>query len=255
MRKNSAMVKTVTDTLAGFFLGEGQFSNFGIKRMYLDYLWRGLDYRQTVNKKLKLHSEWKALEKKSKEVKDAGREALAVIVVKEWGGIGNNSAEKLAQFCDQIDIEEIEIPLSGIASRSKILPIAYPEKFIIMDARVVISLAVVQLIEQPAEGTLFPYMESRNKILTRANPSGFLAKPQYRRDAIIKKNPGWRKVDRRSAYAEYLLLLRDVSEVLVRKGFNHKIWDLEMTLFSQVVGLVSQLDRTSVQTAVAASEV
>lgn len=124
-----------------------------------------------------------------------------------------------------------------------------------MDARVVIALAAVQLIDRPAEGSLFPYMESRNKILTRANPLGFLAKSHYRRNAIVEKNLGWRKVDRKSAYAEYLLLLRDVSEALLNKGFNHKIWDLEMTLFSQVVGLVKQLESTSVQTAVAASEV
>ena len=249
------MVKTVDDTLAAFFLGEGQFSNFGITKMYSEYLWRGLDYRQTVDEKLKLHGKWKALDKESRDVRDAGREDLAVIIVKEWGGIGNDSAENITHFCNAVDIAETEIPFSGIASRSKILPIAYPERFIIMDARVVIALAAVQLIDRPAEGRLFPYMESRNKILTRANPFGFLAKPQYRRNALVKKNSIWRKVERKSAYAEYLLLLRNVSDALLNKGFNHKIWDLEMTLFSQVVGLVKQLENTSVQAAVAASEV
>jgi len=249
------MAKTINATLTEFFLGKGQFSDFGVKKMYSGYLWRVLDYRQTVDKKLQLHCEWKSLDEKSKDARDVGRKDLAVSIVQEWGGIRNNRHETLENFCNQIDISETKIPFAGIASRSKILSIAYPERFIIMDARVVIALAAVQLIDQPTEGRLFPYMESRNTILTRSNPLGFLARPQYRRNAIIKKNSGWRKVDRKSAYAEYLLLLRDVSEALLKKGFNHKIWDLEMTLFSQVVGLVKQLERTSVQTAVASSEV
>jgi hypothetical protein len=237
------MAETVEEILVSYFKGESIFLNFGIQKMRQEYLWKGADYEQTVREKFRLSAAWQELEQMPEADRDAGRDALAVRIVKEWGGIGSNGPGKLAKYCAEVGLAETDIPFTGIASRSKILPIAHPDRFVIMDARVVIALAAVQLLASPKKGVLFPYMASRNRILTRSNPAGFLAKPQFRRKEILKQNPDWRKVDRSVAYAEYLLLLRAVSKALDGEGLEHKIWDLEMTLFSQVIGLVTLLDR------------
>lgn len=236
---------TVERALVGFFRGEGAFKEFGIEQMRRDYFWNNMQYDVTLKAKEKLHLKWSELERNPSDVGQAGREALALEIVGGWGGIRGNSSATIARYCTdavKIDsIEDVTIPFHGIASRSKILSIARPERFVILDARVVISLTAVQLLSRSPEGILLPYMVSRNPLLSATNSFGFLANPEYRHAAIIKRNPDWKKVTRSSAYAEYLRLLRSVSSALLESKLEHKIWDLEMTLFSQVFGLVKQL--------------
>ncbi|WP_422001213.1 hypothetical protein [Roseovarius mucosus] len=252
------MTKTAVDTLVKFFMGEGIFSGFGIDKMRETYAWKGFDYSRTVEIKSAARRDFLAILQLSdtanetvvmgalRSVTDDQLSALlsmAEDVVSKWGGIKGNSTKTLKRYVQELDIEEARIPFSGIASRSKILPIAFPKRYIILDARVVVALTAVQLLEPPDLGQLFPYMESRNSSLSRAKPSAFLARPDYRRGRILSRHPNWTKQPRRSAYFEYLKLMRMALIKLTDTKSSVQLWDLEMALFWQATDLVHALSK------------
>ncbi|MDR7127532.1 hypothetical protein [Pseudotabrizicola sp. 4114] len=250
------MTTTAVDTLVDFFMGEGIFRGFGIDKMRETYGWKGYDYSTTVEIKTTSRRSFLAILQLSdaatetmvqealRLVTDAQLSALlsmAEDVVSKWGGIKSNSTETLKRYVQQLNIEEARIPFSGIASRSKILPIAFPDRYIILDARVVVALTAVQLLEPPDMGQLFPYMESRNSSISRAKPRAFLARPDYRRNRILSRYPNWKKQTRSSAYFEYLKLMRMALVELTNTKPGVRLWDLEMALFWQATELVHAL--------------
>lgn len=250
------MTTTLVDTLVNFFMGEDIFHGFGIDKMRETYAWKGFDYSRTVEIKAALRRDFLAILRLSDTatetvVLEALRSAtddqlsallgMAEEIVSKWGGIKGNSTKTLKRYVQQLDIEEARIPFSGIASRSKILPIAFPDKYIILDARVAIALTAVQLLEPPELGQLFPYMESRNSSLSRAKPGAFLARPDYRRDRILSRHPNWTKQPRSSTYFEYLKLMRMALIKLTETKPDVQLWDLEMALFWQATDLVHAL--------------
>lgn len=167
------------------------------------------------------------------------RQRIAMQVVSEWGGIRGNRSETIDRYCAEGVPQGRSAPFHGIASRSKILAIAEPERFAIMDARVVIALNAIQLLGHPSDGQVFPYLPSRNKNLGRS--CGFLANTAYSREAILARHPHWKLVTRGEAYECYLNLLADVSEILATHGYSYSLLDLEMTLFSQAEELTERL--------------
>ena len=250
------MTTTAVDTLVNFFMGKGIFRGFGIDTMRETYGWKGYDYSRTVEIKATSRREFLAILQLSdaatetmvrealRSVTDAQLSALlsmAEEVVHKWGGIKSNSTETLKRYVQQLNIEEERIPFSGIASRSKILPIAFPDRYIILDARVVVALTAVQLLEPPDMGKLFPYMESRNSSISRAKPGAFLARPDYRRNRILSRYPNWTKQKRSTAYFEYLKLMRRALAELANSTPGVQLWDLEMALFWQATDLIHTL--------------
>jgi hypothetical protein len=250
------MTKTAEDTLVKFFMGEGIFREFGLDKMRETYAWKGFDYSRTVEIKSAARKDFLAILQLSatanetvvmgalRSVTDDQLRALLCMaekVVSKWGGINRNSKNTLKRYVQELDIEEKLIPFPGIASRSKILPIAFPKRYIILDARVAIALNAVQLLEPTDHGQLFPYLASRNASLSRAKPGAFLARPEYRRDSICERHPDWKKEPRSSAYFEYLELMRTALDKLREKKPGLQLWDLEMALFWQATDLVHRL--------------
>lgn len=219
--------KTLLSVLQDFFLGRGHFVDLGVEAMRQGYAWNHSNYTETTELKQSLHREWLAADQDI-----AARVALAKTIVQDWGGIAGNRPGTLKRYCSETDLPEADIPFAGIASRSKILNIADPERFAILDARVVIALTAVQIIDPPQDGLLFPYLPSRNTKLGR--DKGFLGRPEYRRDALIAAHPTWTKVPRDTAYGAYLRLLRQAMP-------DVPVGDLEMTLFAQVTDLLDRL--------------
>lgn len=250
------MTTTAVDTLVNFCMGKGIFRGFGIDTLRVTYGWKGYDYSRTVDIKAISRREFLAILQLSdaatetmvrealRSVTDAQLSALlsmAEKIVSKWGGIKSNSTETLKRYVQQLNIEEERIPFSGIASRSKILPIAFSDRYIILDARVVVALTAVQLLEPPDMGKLFPYMESRNSSISRAKPGAFLARPEYRRNRILSRYPNWTKQKRSSAYFEYLKLMRMALVELTNTKPGVQLWDLEMALFWQATDLIHSL--------------
>ena len=246
---------SLRNVLVNFFGGSGAFQGYGVAVMRSTYDWPlsaklineyAIDearskYGQTVELKRKMSAKWQEAVRQIDSVGTTPLKHLAKQVVADWGGIHGNDERTLDRYCIESIEQDDDAPFAGIASRSKILAIADPAKFAIMDARVVIAITVIQLICEPVDGLLFPYLQSRNRALGR--PRGFLGEKRYQRADIHKHHPTWCRVSRKEAYTRYLELLRSV---LILLDSRYELHDLEMTLFSQAVRLVKLLESGSV---------
>jgi hypothetical protein len=101
------------------------------------------NWRRNVKLRYKLSEHWKALVEQDKL-----NEALAVTrwMIKDWGGVKNISDETIGEhFADAIYRKHF-LPFGHISSKSKALALSEPEKLQIYDARVAVSLNVMQLV-------------------------------------------------------------------------------------------------------------
>lgn len=162
---------------------------------------------------------WKYADQKTKT-------RLSKWIIADWGGIKGNKYETILKHIERVDSPNLETPLKGIASYSKLLAFKNPKEFAIYDARVAASLNAVQ-IQLPCEGKIaFPYVPGRNTKIqgTRDNP-GFVLK--YPKMVLVKH--GFEVLKNDDAYSTYLNLLRSVSQI--SSGLD--ISDIEMILFSR----------------------
>lgn len=100
------------------------------------------NWRRNVNLRYKLSEHWNDLVRQ-----DNLNDALAVTrwIVKDWGGIKNIADSTIkAHFLDAV-YQKHFLPFEHISSKSKALALTNPDKLQIYDARVAVSLNVMQL--------------------------------------------------------------------------------------------------------------
>jgi hypothetical protein len=100
------------------------------------------NWRRNVKLRYKLSEHWKDLVKQDKL-----NEALAVTrwIIKSWGGIKNISDATLNEHFADAVYKKHFLPFEYISSKSKAIAFIEPEKLQIYDARVAVSLNVIQL--------------------------------------------------------------------------------------------------------------
>lgn len=95
---------------------------------------------------------------------------LQVWYVKHWGGVKSNNKTTLDNYINSTPEDLISNGSKGIASWSKILSIREPNKYVIYDARVALSLNTISLILSNDSSLFFPQLSSRNtKIIAAQN--------------------------------------------------------------------------------------
>lgn len=174
-------------------------------------------YARDVDLKMKLKEMWH-----SRKTPDE-RFDIARWVVRDWGGIWGNHPKTIAKYVKIISEEKVPESLNGVPSYSKILMVSDPEKYVIYDSRVAVSLNTIQILANVKEGVAFNYLASRNKVL--AANSGFLSRDEFKQKAL--KQCGWQATNEQNCYAVYHQLLREINPLFP----DYKLYDLEMILF------------------------
>lgn len=224
------------DKLIEFFAGRGDFANFGIEVVRTEFDWRlptkiaqkygtditGSRYQATIDLKQKFTKEWQRLEAEAEPLDHFV--SLAKDILK-WGGINRYLEKNINQYCEEtLNPPMRDFPINGIASRSKILSIAKPDQYAIMDARVVATINTISLMVCPTRGAPFPYLPSRNSNLKHLKRTNSHAAG--------------------GAYSRYLSLLQAVSGRLDKEGIRHTFTELEMALFQAAPCIVQRWNRS-----------
>lgn len=229
-----------------YWLGRGVFNGLGLSQLEERYTWPlspatskyisdGTLFRFTERLKLKLHEAWsQAVNEQDHDVQIE----IANYIIKDWGGIKSlkestllkhiNLAKRLANDANSPK----SIPLGGVASYSKLLSVADPNRFAIFDARVAVSLVAIQLLSETKEGIHLGYLDGRNNLVGHSGKKvGFSFDSRF-----IKSNTrfqNWYKPSSKLVYAEYLTLLQNIALDL-----DVPISKLEMSLFADADALV-----------------
>ncbi|MGO3870671.1 MAG: hypothetical protein ACTJH7_11325 [Alcaligenes sp.] len=116
---------------------------------------------KNLSLKHQLHQLWLSSE-------HSQRVNIADYFVRTWGGIRAVRPETIERYV--IELSQKQCPqLQGIPSWSKIAAIVEPQKNFIFDARVVMSLNALQLIELDNIEVLLPLLQSRNTVVSRVD--------------------------------------------------------------------------------------
>lgn len=229
--------------LIEYFSGAGEFAGLGVQNLQQTYDWKlprstpmfigsgeGLsNYEANIRLKSALSDIWKS--------NPARRSEITRWVISDWGGIRGNSAEKIDYYSLEAARENPETPMEGIASFSKVLAIADPDRFAILDARIVVSLNAIQIISKVEDGVVFPYLQGRN--LTTGHTGrkvGFSQNPMFSQKRLLKEFKGWRLAEKNSAYSVYLDLLHNLC---TKPALSCSILPLEMALFANAERLAN----------------
>lgn len=159
---------------------------------------------------------------------------LSEWIIKDWGGIRTLS-KNMENYVNHAIMKSYPSDLMGVASYSKLFAMFYPREFAIYDARVAVSLNIIQIMSSEKDGTFFPYLMGRNKVTgDQGNGRGFAKISAFNRKNIAKTSQKpWRFLDKRDVYPTYNKILC----VLCEEN-NWNLWDIEMLLFSKAESLV-----------------
>lgn len=225
------------EAFRAYFRAEGPFAAYGLKNIKERYEWqspdsaeRFLPFDQSLSKfeytcqlKAEFARRWRHGPEPHAE--------LAEFVVKEWGKIISNNTETMLAHRINAERREPELKLKGIASLSKILMMADPERFAIYDSRVAASLISIQLLHGSENGIIFPFTTGQNALITafaKITPAS----------ALRREKPGWIFLRKDEGYRTYLDILHRLSA-----EFDAPIQHLEMSLFGDAENLALQTGR------------
>jgi hypothetical protein len=235
------------DVFENYFNGEGCFRGLGLPTLEANYQWKVPDcpflkidrnaslFKQNIELKHLLQRLW------CDDIEN--RLSLSKWVVSEWGGIRGNRPERLQAYLSQAAMPEPLTRLQGIASFSKILAASDPTRFAIYDARVAVSLNVVQIAGGVSlDGLAFPYLPGRNNVVGHVEKNAGFSQNKANKPKELAGRLGWRLVGRNDAYRCYLDLLSSISKRLRGTAIYH----LEMALFADAERLCTLLmDQTA----------
>jgi hypothetical protein len=154
------------------------------------------------------------------------KNSLAKWIIGQWGGIKGNKTETILKHIKRVDAPNLETPIEGIASYSKLLAFKDPKKYAIYDARVAAALNAVQLLILCEGKIAFPYIPGRNtKIQGTKDEPGFVLKVPVK----FLEERGFTRLKKDETYSTYLLLLKAIAHHLP----NFEIGDIELILFSK----------------------
>lgn len=164
-----------------------------------------------------LTKRWKAAGSGAEGLTTRGE--IARWVVADWGGVKRNADKTIKNYVLRASELDGNIPSKGIASFSKILAVAAPGAYAILDARVAAALNALQILDGVESGGIaFPSLPTRNETVKQFN--------RYFKSAMAQSQ--WQRLRGKSVYDTYLTLLRD--------GVSSPVGDLlqkrEMLLFA-----------------------
>jgi hypothetical protein len=162
---------------------------------------------------------------------DHKRLELASVIVSDWGGVRSNSSNTLQQYVLANLRDKPETRLKGVASYSKILAIAQPDRYAIYDARVAACLNAVQINAGLRKGLAFNYVPGRNNIVgNTVTKRGFTQLSEFSVRSLCRS--GWSRIKRDETYQWYL----DTLSACLARLRRYSLVELEMALFSNAEG-------------------
>jgi hypothetical protein len=240
-------------SLRAFCLSSGDFHEFGLNRVR-EYEWpkRGLsldmliadyderlqlvgetNYEKNVSLKLLISSEF---EEHKIDVK-----RISKWIIMSWGGIKTLS-QRLDDYIDHVETKSYPDYLNGVASYSKLFARFYPREFAIYDARVAVSLNIIQLLSAENEALFFPYLSGRNKVTgDQTTGRGFSNISDFKRKKINETSQKhWQFMRNKKVYRVYNEILNELCQ-----ENNWDLWDIEMLLFAKAEELVFKIRKSA----------
>jgi len=155
---------------------------------------------------------------------ETDRLSIAEWVVKHWGGVKKNKPETFDVYLAMTrQPPGAQTPWQGVASYSKILSVYDPKQYAIFDARVASALNAVQMLYEGNLTVRFPIPNGQSEAIKR------FANKIVEIDAALE-------IEKAQAYAEYLRLIKAVSNTL-----GCELYTIEMLLFSLATRLARKL--------------
>lgn len=179
----------------------------------------GNQYIKNIALKKELNKKWISASSQDEKYK------LIHYYIATWGGIHTNSKDSLNEYSTISAEHLIQKGKKGIASWSKAICVHNPDEYAIFDARVSISLNVLQIIYDTNEKVVYPILSSRNKTIAKGNK--YIKK--------LAKAEKWAKANKDKFYVNYLNLLKEIAHKT-----NTTIATIEMLLFAKAEELVGK---------------
>jgi hypothetical protein len=254
---SSEAVKGCKKSIVNFCLGSECFNEFGLSSV-VNYQWpaegkaKGKSKVKSIDELLAEYDAKLVLsgtsnyEKNvclkillSKEFKNGSLDVPAISkwIINRWGGISKVS-KNIDKYIRCVETKTVPETLDGVPSYSKLFAMFYPDEFAIYDARVAVSLNILQLISEEKHNVFFPYLGGRNKTTgNRETGSGFSNLDDFKKKRIEQtSNKNWDFLKRKDVYKSFNAILLEVC-----KEKNWKLWDVEMLLFSKAEDLVKAI--------------
>lgn len=253
MTISNSAIKSCQRCISSFCDGKGIFKEYGIKSvtsyewpkrgLSLDLLVKQLDqnYKLSGRNNYEKNVELKLLLSKEIRNKNLDLYDTAKWIISSWGGIPKLS-KSTNDYIQSVVDQKYPEKLDGVASYSKLFAMFYPEKFAIYDARVAVSLNIIQLLSEETDALFFPYLSGRNKVTgyQRTN-QGFSRMPEFSKQKISETSQKlWHTMNRERVYSLYNEILNSVCSTN-----QLKLYDVEMLLFSKAEDLVRQIRKHS----------
>lgn len=240
------MYSDTMQAISDFCLGESPFNGFSLDKVK-DYRWplkgpsvRDLLRRLIPDSQLSGRTNYeqnislKEFMTTSYATKGFDAMAASTWIVHNWGGIPRVS-KNMHEYLEFVKRKEYPTYLEGVASYSKLFAMFYSKEFAIYDARVAVSLNIIQLLSAKKNAIFFPYLAGRNKITgDNRKKRGFKYVKDFSLTALREsQHQTWASIKRADTYPKYNQILREVSGSL-----SCDLSDIEMLLFSQAEELV-----------------
>jgi hypothetical protein len=181
----------------------------------------GSEYAQNVELKHRLHQQWAAGD-------EGTRVALSQYYVATWGGVRRNKPETLARYAQEPVESSIARGKKGIPSWSKVLCIRDPNRYAIYDARVSVSLNLLQHLKECEKKELFPLLKGQNKSINAA----------VTQLSDLARNEGWQRLSEKAFYERYLGYAHQAGSEL-----GVELCTVEMLLFAFAPKLAEQAEK------------
>jgi len=161
-------------------------------------------------------------------------------IIMSWGGIKKLS-KKIDDYIYHVETKSYPDYLNGVASYSKLFAMLYPREFAIYDARVAVSLNIIQLFSEEKDALFFPYLSGRNKLTgDQTSGRGFSNIDDFKKNQIeATSQKHWEFIKQKDVYKIYNEILIDLC-----KENKWDLWDVEMLLFAKAEELVLKISKS-----------
>jgi len=240
-------------SIHAFCTSAGNFREFGLDSVK-SYEWpkKGPNLDELISiydPKLKLdgHTNYeknvslKLLLSKKFDENDLDINSISKWIIMSWGGIKTLS-KRIDDYIYHVETKSYPDYLNGVASYSKLFAMFYPREFAIYDARVAVSLNIIQLLSEEKDAVFFPYLSGRNKVTgDQTSGRGFSNINDFKKNQIeATSQKHWEFIKQKDVYKIYNETLIDLCE-----ENKWDLWDVEMLLFAKAEELVLKISKSS----------
>ena len=212
--------------LLSYFHGVGDFAGLGLNGLSDRYTWpkkgafpefddislEGSNYEKNIQ-----------LKQVSRNIFLANVDTLklAKYFVSDWGGVRSNRDKTLNKYISWINEGKYPDTIGGIASYSKLYSFYDPDMYAIYDARVAVSLNMIQFIaDKPC--LFFPYLKGRNRKI-----EAIRVHPHLSKKTLL--SIGFQEIKSCDVYRKYNTVLLNLLQGMPK---YYNLYHLEMSLFA-----------------------